>query len=150
VKPKEYESFAQQKIDQRIGFVAFLIVNVVVGLLVGLLSSWVDSITIEPTVRHPNLRLAITLLPWVVNGLLLIWALIFRRYIAVGYLVCLGGLLVVGAILALIGVVSFLISIPVTALIEPIGTLVFLALTLAGSIWFILKVIPILRSWWEI
>jgi len=150
VKPKEYESFAQQKIDQRIGFVAFLIVNVVVGLLVGLLSSWVDSITSEPTVRHRNLRLAIALLPWVVNGLLLIWALIFRRYIAVGYLVCLGGLLVVGAVLALIGVVSFFISIPVTALIEPIGTLVFLALTLAGSIWFILKVIPILRSWWEI
>jgi hypothetical protein len=150
VKPKEYESFAQQKIDQRIGFVAFLIVNVVIGLLVGLLSSWVDSITIEPTVRHPSLRLAISLLPWVVNGLVLIWALIFRRYIAVGYLVCLGGLLVVGAVLALIGVVSFFISVPVTALIEPIGTLVFLALTLAGSIWFILKVIPIFRHWWEI
>ena len=150
MKPKEYESFAQQKIDQRIGFVAFPIVNLVILLLSWLLSSWVDRITIEPTVRHPNLRLAITLLPWVVNGLLLIWALIFRRYIAVGYLVCLGGLLVVGAILALIGVVSFFISIPVTALIEPIGTLVFLALTLAGSIWFILKVIPILRSWWEI
>jgi hypothetical protein len=150
VKPKVYESFAQQKIDQRIGFVAFLIVNVVVGLLAGLLSSWVDSITIEPTVRHPNLRLAIALLPWVVNGLLLIWALIFRRYIAVGYLVCLGGLLVVGAVLGLIGVVSFFISVPVTALIEPLGTLVFLALTLAGGIWFILKVIPVFRHWWEI
>jgi hypothetical protein len=150
VKPKVYESFAQQKIDQRIGFVAFLLVNVVVGLLAGLLSSWVDSITIEPTVRHPNLRLAIALLPWVVNGLLLIWALIFRRYIAVGYLVCLGGLLVVGAVLALIGVVSFFISVPVTALIEPLGTLVFLALTLAGGIWFILKIIPVFRHWWEI
>jgi hypothetical protein len=125
-------------------------VNVVVGLLAGLLSSWVDSITIEPTVRHPNLRLTIALLPWVVNGLLLIWALIFRRYIAVGYLVCLGGLLVVGAVLALIGVVSFFISVPVTALIEPVGTLVFLALTLAGGIWFIVKVIPIFRHWWEI
>ena len=150
MKPKVYESFAQQKIDQRIGFVAFLLVNVVVGLLAGLLSSWVDSITIEPTVRYPNLRLAIALLPWVVNGLLLIWALIFRRYIAVGYLVCLGGLLVVGAVLALIGVVSFFISVPVTALIEPLGTLVFLALTLAGGIWFILKVIPVFRHWWEI
>ena len=60
MKPKIYETFAQQKIDQRIGFVAFPIVNIVVWLLVWLLSSWVDSITIEPTVRHPNLRLAIT------------------------------------------------------------------------------------------
>ncbi|MEO7909585.1 MAG: hypothetical protein ABIV47_08045 [Roseiflexaceae bacterium] len=150
MKPKVYESFAQQKIDQRIGFVAFLIVNIVVGLLIGLLSSWVDSITIEPTARHPNFRLAIALLPWVANALLLIWALIFRRYIAVGYLVCLGGLLVVGAVLALIGVVSFFISVPVTALFELIGTLLFLVLTLVGSIWFILKVIPIFRNWWEI
>jgi hypothetical protein len=150
MKPKVYESFAQQKIDQRIGFVAFPIVNIVVWLLVWLLSSWVDSITIEPTVRHPNIRLAITLLPWVVNGLLLLWAAIFRRYIASGYLVCMGAILVVGAIFALIGIVSFFVSIPVTALIEPIGTLAFLALTLAGSIWFILKVIPILRNWWEI
>jgi hypothetical protein len=150
VKPKEYASFAQQKIDQRIGFVAFLIVNVVVGLLAGLLSSWVDSITIEPTVRHPNLRLVIALLPWVVNGLLLIWALFFRRYIASGYLVCLGGLLVVGAILGLIGVVAFFLAIPLSALVGPIGDLIFVVLALGGGIWFTLKVIPILRNWWEI
>jgi hypothetical protein len=150
MRPKAYDSYAEQKIDQRIGFVAFLAVNVVVGLLIGLLTRWVDSITIEPTVRHPNLRLAIALLPWVVNGLLLIWALIFRRYIAVGYLVCLGGAVVVGAVLALIGVVSFFISVPVSALIEPIGTLVFLGLALAGSIWFIVKVFPIFKGWWEI
>jgi len=150
MKPKIYESFAEQKIDQRIGLVAFLIVNLVVGVLVGLLSSWVDSMTIEPTVRYPNLRLAIKLLPWVVNGLLLIWALIFRRYIAVGYLVCVGGLLVIGAILGLIGVVAFFLSIPLSALVGPIGDLIFVVLALGGGIWFIVKVIPILRNWWEI
>jgi hypothetical protein len=150
VKPKIYETFAEQKIDQRIGFIAFPIVNIVVGLLVGLLNSGVDRIMIEPTVRYPNLRLAITLLPWVVNGLVLLWAAIFRRYIASGYLVCLGGILVVGAILGLIGVVAFFVSIPVTALIEPVGTLVFLALILAGSIFFLLKVIPLFRNWWAI
>ena len=150
MKPKEYESFAQQKIDQRIGFVAFPIVNVVVWLLAGLLSSWVNSITIEPAVRHPNLRLVIALLPWVVNGLLLIWALIFRRYIASGYLVCLGGLLVVGAILGLIGVVAFFLAIPLSALVGTIGDLIFVVLALGWGIWFTLKVIPILRNWWEI
>ena len=150
MKPKVYESFAQQKIDQRIGFVAFPIVNLVVWLLVWLLSSWVDSITIEPTVRHSNLRLAITLLPWVVNGLLLIWAAIFRRYIAGGYLVCLGGMLVVGAILGLIGVVAFFLAIPLSALIGPIGDLIFIVLALGGGIWFLLKIIPLLRNWWAI
>ena len=150
MKPKVYETFAEQKIDQRIGFCAFPIVNVVVWLLAWLLSSWVDSITIQPTVRHPNLRLAITLLPWVVNGLLLIWAVIFRRYIASGYLVFLGALLVVGAILGLIGVVAFFLAIPLSALVGPIGDLIFVVLALGGSIWFILKIIPLLRNWWAI
>ena len=150
MKPKVYDSFAQQKIDQRIGFVAFPIVNVAVWLLAWLLNSWVNSITIEPSVQHPNLRLAITLLPWVVNGLLLIWAAIFRRYIASGYLVCLGAVLVVGAILGLIGVVAFFLAIPLSALIGPIGDLIFILLALGGSIWFILKVIPLLRNWWAI
>lgn len=150
MKPKVYETFAEQKIDQRIGFCAFPIVNVVVWLLAWLMGSWVDSITIEPTVRHPNLRLAITLLPWVVNGLLLIWAVIFRRYIASGYLVFVGALLVVGAILGLIGVVAFFLAIPLSALVGPIGDLIFVVLALGGSIWFILKIIPLLRNWWAI
>ena len=150
MKPKVYETFAEQKIDQRIGFVAFPIVNLVVWLLVWLLSSWVDSITIEPTVRHPNLRLTIALLPWVVNGLVLLWAAIFRRYIASGYLVCLGALLVVGALLGLIGVVAFFLAVPLSALIGPIGDLIFILLALGGGIWFILKIIPLLRHWWAI
>ena len=124
--------------------------NSVVWLLVWRLSSWVDSITIEPTVRHPNLRLAIILLPWVVNLLLLLWAAIFRRYIASGYLVCLGAALVVGAILGLIGVVAFFLAIPLSALIGPIGDLMFILLALGGSIWFILKIIPLLKHWWAI
>jgi hypothetical protein len=150
VKPKVYESFAEQKIDQHIGFVAFPVVNAVVWLLAWLLSTWVDSITLEPSVPHPNLRLAIALLPWVVNGLVLLWAAVFRRYIAGGYLVFLGGLLVVGTLLGLIGVVAFCVSVPLTALTGLGGGLAFLALALAASIWFMLKVIPMLRKWWEI
>ena len=150
MKPKVYETFAQQKIDQRIGFVAFPIVNLVIWLLVWQLSNWVDSITIEPTVRHPNLRLTIALLPWVVNGLVLLWAAIFRRYIASGYLVCLSALLVVGALLGLIGVVAFFLAIPLSALIGPIGDLIFILLALGGGIWFILKIIPLFKHWWAI
>ena len=150
MKPKTYETFAEQKIDQRIGFVAFPVVNIVIWLLVWLLSRWVDSITVEPTVRHPTLRLAITLLPWVGNGLLLLWAAIFRRYIAAGYLVCLGAVLVVGSILGLIGVVAFFLAVPLSALIGPIGDLIFILLALGGSIWFLLKVWPLLRNWWAI
>jgi hypothetical protein len=150
VKPKVYETFAEQKHDQRIGFVAFPIVNAIVWLVVVLLARWVDSITIEPTVRHPNLRLAITLLPWVVNGLLLLWAAIFRRYIASGYLVFVGGLLVVGTVLGLIAVVSFFLAVPLTALTGPAGALLFMMLAIITSTWFMLKVVPMFRNWWRL
>ena len=149
-KPKIYESFAEQKIDQRIGFVAFPALNLVVLLVAWLLGRWVDSVTTDPSVRYPTLRLAIALLPWLVNGLLLLWAAIFRRYIASGYLVFLGGLLVIGSLLGLIGAVAFFLLVPLTALAGSIGALAFLALALAGCIWFLLKVFPMLRSWWEI
>lgn len=137
MKPKVYETFAEQKIDQRIGFGTFLVVNAIVWPLGWLLSGWVD-------------RTIIVLLPWVVNGLLLIWAAIFRRYIASGYLVCLGGTLVVGAILGLIGIVGFFLSFPLSGLLGPIGDLIFLVLALGVAIWFILKIIPIFRNWWAI
>ena len=150
MKPKEYETFAEQKIDQRIGFVAFPIVNAIVWLAVVLLTGWVDSITVEPTVRHPNLRLAIALLPWVVNGLVLLWAVVFRRYIASGYLVCLGGLLVVGTVLGLIAVVSFFLAVPLTALAGPAGALIFMMLAIIASTWFMLKVMPMFRNWWRL
>jgi hypothetical protein len=150
MKRKVYETFAEQKIDQRIGFIAFPIVNAAVWLAAWLLRGWVDSSSVDPTVRHPNLQLTITLLPWAVNGLLLIWALIFRPHIAGGYLVFLGGLLVVGALLALIGVVSFFLSIPLTALTGPLGILVFIVLAIAGIIWFMLKIFPVFKRWWEI
>jgi hypothetical protein len=150
VKPKVYETFAEQKIDQRIGFVAFPIVNAIVWVAVVLLSRWVDSITVEPTVRHPNLRLAIALLPWVVNGLVLLWAAIFRRYIASGYLVFLGGLLVVGMVLGLIGVVSFFLAVPLTALTGSAGALFFMMVAIITSTWFMLKVMPMFRNWWKL
>jgi hypothetical protein len=150
VKPKVYETFAEQKIDQRIGFVAFPIVNAIVWVAVVLLSRWVDSITVEPTVRHPNLRLAIALLPWVVNGLVLLWAAIFRRYIASGYLVFLGGLLVVGMVLGLIGVVSFFLAVPLTALTGSAGALFFMIVAIITSTWFMLKVMPMFRNWWKL
>lgn len=150
MKPKVYETFAEQKIDQRIGFVAFPIVNAIVWVAVVLLGRWVDSITVEPAVRHPSLRLAIALLPWVVNGLVLLWAAIFRRYIASGYLVFLGGLLVVGTVLGLIGVVSFFLAVPISALTGSAGALFFMMVAIIASTWFMLKVMPMFRNWWKL
>jgi hypothetical protein len=150
MRPKVYETFAEQKADQRIGFIAFPILNILVWLAVWLLSRYVDSITVEPSVRRPNLRLAITLLPWVVNGLALLWAIIFRRYIASGYLVFLGAFLVVGSVLGLIGLIAFFVSVPLTALTGLLGALIFLLLALGGCIWFMLKLVPIFRRWWEL
>jgi len=61
-----------------------------------------------------------------------------------------GALLVVGALLGLIGVVAFFLAVPLSALIGPIGDLIFILLALGGGIWFILKIIPLFKHWWAI
>ena len=65
-----------RKADRKVGFVAFPIINVVVWFVSWLFSSGVQS--------ESGWAL---LLPWVANGLVLVYAFIFRPEFAVGYLV---------------------------------------------------------------
>ena len=150
MRPRVYDSYAEQKIDQRIGFVAFPIVNIVVWLIAGMLLAQTTGAGIDQAATVARLRAASTWLPWVANGFVLILLAIFRWHIAVGYLVSFGGFLVTGVGLGLIGVVVSFVSVPLLALTGLLGLLVFLLLVLAASIWFLLKMFGLLRRWWAI
>jgi hypothetical protein len=150
MRPRVYDAYAEQKIDQRIGFIAFPIVNIVVWLVTGMLLARTTGAGIEQASNVATLRTAASWLPWVVNGLVLIWAAIFRWHIGVGYLVSCGGFLVTGVGLGLIGVVVSFVSVPLLALTGLLGLLVFLLLILVASIWFLLKMFGLLRRWWAI
>ncbi len=150
MRPRIYDSYAEQKIDERIGFIAFPIVNIVVWVVARMLLARTSGAGIDQASTVAGLRAASTWLPWVVNGLVLIWAAIFRWHIGVGYLVSCGGFLVTGVGLGLIGVVVSFVSVPLLALTGLIGLVVFLLLMLVASIWFLLKMFGLLRRWWAV
>jgi hypothetical protein len=150
VRPRVYDSYADQKIDQRIGFIAFPIVNILVWLVAGMLLARTTGASVDQASNVATLRAAANWLPWIVNGLVLIWAAIFRWHIGVGYLVSLGGFLATGLGLGLLWVIVSFVSVPLLALAGLIGLVVFLLLMLAASIWFLLKMFGLLRRWWAI
>jgi hypothetical protein len=150
MRPRVYDSYAEQKIDQRIGFIAFPIVNIIVWLVAGMLLAQTTGVGIDQASNVARLRAASTWLPWVVNGLVLVWAAIFRWHIGVGYLVSCGGFLATGVGLGLIGVIVSFVSVPLLALTGLIGLVVFLLLMLVASIWFLMKMLGLLRRWWAV
>lgn len=148
MRPRTYDAYADQKHDQRIGFIAFPIVNIVVWIVAGLISGRINPFDGSP--GADGLRAAVVWLPWIVNGVIVLGALIFRRHIAVGYLISLVGLTVVGVMLGLIGVVAYFVSAPIQAIADLIGFVIFLLLTLVVGGWFLFKMFGVLRRWWAV
>lgn len=148
MRPKEYESYAEEKLDQRIGFLLCVIVNIIIWLTVEFLRRQIDSLDLTP--RATQLKLTITWLPWVVNLLILAYTLIFRRSVGTGYLVSFAGWTVVGVGLGLIGTVAFFASVPLLAVTGAIGFGVFLVLLAVGGLWFLWRMFRLLRRWWAV
>ncbi len=148
LRPRVYDSYAEQKIDQRIGFIAFPIVNIIVWAAIQVLSQQVSSLDTSPSAMR--LRTIITLLPWVVNGLVLLWALIFRWHIGTGYLISFAGLAATGIGLGLITMLVIFASTPLFALTGYIGLILFLLLLVGSGLWFLYQMFGLLRRWWAI
>ena len=144
--PKVYDTFADEKRDQRLGFVAFVLVNLLVVIAVELLSEGINHF--DRSFDTSLTRTVIVVLPWALNGLVLPWTLIFRRQITVGYLVALGGCAITGIGLGLIAMVTYFVSAPLQGLLGLFGPLAFLLLAIVCSGWFLWRMIRLLRTWW--
>jgi len=81
MKRKVYETGRRKKSDQRLGCIAFPLVNVVLWLL-GMISS--ESMT------NISAEVMALTLAWIVNGLILVLAFKFRPDIGVGYIMSVG------------------------------------------------------------
>lgn len=148
MRPRVYDAYAEQKQDQRIGFIAFPIVTLAIWLTIVLLQGQIDAFDRSATAAQ--LKQAITVLPWAVNFLVIVPLLIFRWHIAVGYLVSLAGWTVLGIGLGLIGLVIFFASAPLLALTDLIGLVIFLLVLITISVLFVWKMIGLLRTWWAV
>ena len=148
MRPRVYDSYAEQKHDQRIGFIAFPIVTIILWIVTALISGQINPF--DTSAGAYSMRSLVVWLPWAVNGLILVGTLIVRRHIAFGYLVSLLGFAIVGVGLGLISVVAYFVSAPIQALFELGGFLFFLLLILVVGGWFLFKMFGVLRRWWAV
>jgi xanthosine utilization system XapX-like protein len=148
MKRRVYRSGYERKRDQRIGAVAFPLVNAVVWLAILWMPGWIGTM-LPAGVPPVQLQTFFRLLPWVVNGGVLIWAFIFRPQIGVGYITCFGAILFAGVALAVVAVGSCAISIPFIALIGLPGLLVFVAAALIGFAWLVSVGYEKVNWWWS-
>ena len=89
MKSKIYTTARERRIDQIIGFAAFPLVNAVIFAANWLLA-WAADALHAPTQEIQILQVCISLLPWIVNGLVLVLAFLFRPQMGIGYLACMG------------------------------------------------------------
>lgn len=148
MKRKKYTSGYERKYDQRIGALAFLIVNVVVWLLVTWAQAWLRTAQLDAATAA-RLGSTVQLLPWVVNGGLLIWAFVFRPHIGIGYITAFGAILTAGIMLGGLAVVSCFISLPFFFFGEPLGLIVLGVLAIAGFGWFVKTLFETVITWWS-
>jgi hypothetical protein len=146
MKRKVYESEHDRRRDRRIGVIACPIVNGALWLLQSwLLGTAVGGLYLS-TSASIALVTAIELIPWLVNGVVLLLALIFRPEIGIGYLGFFGGLLLLGGTFAAIVVVSCVVSIPIILISNELGLLVWVILMIVSAIYFGIKLVSIMLS----
>jgi len=141
MKRKVYASDRERKRDRRIGFLVFLGVNVVPWGGLAIMSPWAP--------QGSQLLNALLLVPWIVNGVVLAWALIFRPYVGVGYLACLGGIIVGSVALGVVFVGSCLIALATAMVIGPLAVIVFLLLFIGGIFLLGRWAISAFQNWWS-
>jgi hypothetical protein len=141
MKRKVYDSDHERKRDRRIGFLVFPALNVVLWGGLGIVSP------LAP--RGSQLLNVLLLVPWIVNGVVLAWALIFRPYVAVGYLACLATIIIGSLALGLVFIGSCLIALATAMAIGPLAVLVFLALFGGGIVLLGKLAVLTFEGWWS-
>src|SRR5512138_89530 len=97
MKRKVYTTRRERVIDRIIGFLAFPLVNVPLGIILWL----IPQTAIFSRTSNPGLLLVlISALPWLVNGIVIVLAFLLRPQLGIGYMAF------IAIALALVGVLS--------------------------------------------
>jgi len=85
MKRKVYTTPRERKADQLMGFWAFPIVNVPLWIIYQMLYSRLPEVTATDAASLGPIRTLVSAMPWLVNGIVLVLAFLFRPQLGVGY-----------------------------------------------------------------
>ena len=128
MKRKIYTTRREQMIDQIIGFLAFPLVNVPLGIIFWLIPQWSEA---------QLLAVLVGALPWLVNGIVLILFLLLRPWVAVGYLAFIAAASILVTVLGVMFVAACFVTFVTILAFPDIGDqagLVFIVLIAASLV----------------
>ena len=109
---KIYTTRGERMTDQIIGFLAFPLVNILLWIIVRVISQ---------TVNSPPLIILASVLPWLVNAIVIILAFLLRPQFGVGYMAFIAVALTVVAILSISFVAACFVTFTVVLSFPAIG-----------------------------
>lgn len=127
----------KRKEAQIMGFWAFPLVNIPLGIILWSISQKIDS-------PLPTLVLA---LPWLVNGIVLALAFLLRPDFAVGYIAFIGAAVAVVTALSVVFVAACFVSILSAAVIGDLAIGLFVVLMVIGVSVLVALAIYVFQSW---
>ena len=113
--------------DQIMGFLAFPLVNVPLWIISQRMESWA--------------------LPWILNGIVLALAFLFRPQFGVGYIAFIGIAIMVVTVLSIVFVAACFVSILSAAVIGPLAIVLFVFLMSAGLYGLAIIVGYLIKIW---
>ena len=145
MKRKVYTTPRERLTDQIIGFLAFPLVNVLLWIIVWVIPQMIDS----------PLIILVSVLPWLVNGIVIVLAFLLRHQFGVGYMAFIAVALTVVAILSVSFVAACFVTLVTAASFRDMGdqaiTSLFVFLmaagTAAGLLGLGLFAIYVFRNW---
>ena len=140
MKRKVYTTRRERMTDQIVGFLAFPLVNVPLGFFLWIISqiaySWLLSILFSA-------------LPWLVNGILILLALLWRPEIAIGYVTFMGAAVAMIILMSVLFVAACFVTIISSTVIRDRVEWVFICSMAAGLLCIIGLAIYLFTIWWS-
>jgi len=139
MKRKVYATRRERMTDQIIGFLAFPLVNVPLGIIFWMISQRIDS----------PLPTLVSALPWLVNGIVLVLAALLRPELAMGYVAFIAIAITASTALSVLFVAACFVVIPLALVIGDLANWVFVLLMLVGLYGLAVFAIRVFWDWWS-
>ena len=118
MKRKVYTTRRERMIDQVLGFLAFPLVNIPLGIILWI----IPQTSIFSRISNPELSLVlISALPWLVNGIVIILAFLFRPQLGVGYIAFIAIALTLVAVLSVAFVAACFVTLVIATSFRGMG-----------------------------
>lgn len=139
MKRKVYATRRGRMRDQILGFLAFPLLNIPLGIMLGALKQRID----------PSWLMLIAALPWLVNGSLLVLAFLLRPAFAIGYIAFIGSAVAAVIALSVVVVAACFVTIPLLLVVGDFGNWVFILLVAVGLFGLAVWTVDLFTNWWS-